>query len=157
VYWGILGGVMFAMFGGLNSKIVGTKTIANQGIALSVRNALLTGPFFGLIIGLVAGLLDGLFYGFWNGVNFGLFWGLVMGTVAVAWYGGFDIIQHYILRIILWHRGHTPFIYFRFLNYATERIFLQKVGGGYIFIHRLLLEHFAGLGTAETAEDTEQR
>jgi hypothetical protein len=26
---------------------------------------------------------------------------------------------------------------------ASDRIFLQKVGGGYIFIHRLLMEHFA--------------
>jgi hypothetical protein len=154
VYWGMLGGVTVAIFGGLNSKIVEAKTISNQGIALSARNALLTGPGFGLIIGgLVAGLLDGLFYGFGNAVDWGLFWGLVMGIIACAWYGGLDIIQHYTLRVILWYRGQTPFIYSRFLNHAAERIFLQKVGGGYIFIHRLLLEHFAGLGTAETAEE----
>src|SRR5258708_1875641 len=30
-------------------------------------------------------------------------------------------------------------------NYAAERILLRKVGGGYIFIHRLLLEYFAGM------------
>jgi hypothetical protein len=30
-----------------------------------------------------------------------------------------------------------------FLDYAAERIFLRKVGGGYIFIHRLLQEYFA--------------
>ncbi|PSO93104.1 MAG: hypothetical protein BRC48_13035 [Cyanobacteria bacterium QS_9_48_30] len=28
-------------------------------------------------------------------------------------------------------------------HFVTERCFLQKVGGGYIFVHRLLLEHFA--------------
>ncbi|NEO16045.1 MULTISPECIES: hypothetical protein [unclassified Moorena] len=33
--------------------------------------------------------------------------------------------------------------YARFLDYAADRIFLQKVGGGYIFIHRMLMEHFA--------------
>jgi hypothetical protein len=33
--------------------------------------------------------------------------------------------------------------YVSFLNYATERIFLRRVGGGYIFIHRLVQEHFA--------------
>ena len=32
-----------------------------------------------------------------------------------------------------------------FLNYATARIFLHKVGGGYIFVHRMLLEYFAAL------------
>ena len=32
-----------------------------------------------------------------------------------------------------------------FLDHSTERIFLRKVGGGYIFIHRLLQEYFASL------------
>ena len=30
-----------------------------------------------------------------------------------------------------------------FLNYCTDRIFLRQVGGGYIFIHRMLMEYFA--------------
>jgi hypothetical protein len=32
--------------------------------------------------------------------------------------------------------------YVRFLADATARIFLRKVGGGYIFVHRMLLEYF---------------
>jgi hypothetical protein len=44
------------------------------------------------------------------------------------------------------HRTTIPWNYARFLDYATERLFLQKVGGGYIFVHRMLLEHFAGMG-----------
>jgi hypothetical protein len=32
---------------------------------------------------------------------------------------------------------------------CTERIFLRRVGGGYIFIHRMLMEHFAAMGTDE--------
>ena len=138
------------MFGGLNSKIVETKTVSNQGILLSVRNALLTGPGFGLIIGLSGGLLFGILFGFQNGADLGLMFGLGMGMAAFLWYGGLDVIQHYTLRVILWYRRHTPFVYFRFLNYATERIFLQRVVGGFIFIHRLLLEHFAAMN--ETTE-----
>ena len=38
-----------------------------------------------------------------------------------------------------------PWNYARFLDYATALIFLRKVGGGYIFVHRLIMEHFAGL------------
>jgi GTPase SAR1 family protein len=58
--------------------------------------------------------------------------------------GGSKIcIQHFTLRLMLYLGGYIPWNYSRFLNYATERIFMQKVGGGYIFIHRLLLEHFA--------------
>ncbi len=40
--------------------------------------------------------------------------------------------------------------YSRFLDYAAERILLRKVGGGYIFAHRLLLEYFASLDTTAT-------
>src|SRR5689334_203677 len=38
-----------------------------------------------------------------------------------------------------------PWNYPRFLDYAAEQILLRKVGGGYIFIHRFLLEYFANL------------
>ncbi len=45
--------------------------------------------------------------------------------------------------------GHTPLDYVRFLDYAAKDLnFLQKVGGGYIFIHRILLEHFAAMEDA---------
>ena len=33
--------------------------------------------------------------------------------------------------------------YAHFLNYTTDCLFMQKVGGGYIFVHRMLMEHFA--------------
>ncbi|MCY7272686.1 MAG: hypothetical protein LH702_02795 [Phormidesmis sp. CAN_BIN44] len=36
-----------------------------------------------------------------------------------------------------------PWNYARFLNYATDRMFLQRVGGRYRFIHKLLQDHFA--------------
>jgi hypothetical protein len=37
-----------------------------------------------------------------------------------------------------------------FLDYAAERILLRKAGGGYIFVHRLLLEYFASLETKQS-------
>jgi predicted lipid-binding transport protein (Tim44 family) len=70
------------------------------------------------------------------GLIFGLVFGLVFG-------GGKACLQHFTLRLILGIKGFIPWNYARFLDYATERVFLQKVGGGYIFIHRMLLEHFA--------------
>jgi predicted lipid-binding transport protein (Tim44 family) len=89
----------------------------------------------------LGGLLGGLIFGLHAGLSFGLSFGLL----AALWYGGFDIIQHHTLRLILWYKGHTPCNYIRFLDYAAERIFLRKVGGGYIFIHRYLMEHFTSL------------
>jgi hypothetical protein len=69
--------------------------------------------------------------------------GLSWGLIALILGGGKACIQHFALRLILYRDGYIPWNYARFLDYAAERIFLQKVGGGYIFIHRLLLEHFA--------------
>ncbi|MEA5508769.1 hypothetical protein VB715_03245 [Crocosphaera sp. UHCC 0190] len=37
--------------------------------------------------------------------------------------------------------NYTPWNYARFLDYCTEQLLLQRVGGGYRFIHRLLQEH----------------
>ncbi|MGB7315126.1 MAG: hypothetical protein WA939_19510 [Nodosilinea sp.] len=62
--------------------------------------------------------------------------------------GGEALIQHLALRTTLFLNGHTPRNYAHFLNYAEERLFVQRVGGGYIFVHRLLLEHFATLEVA---------
>jgi hypothetical protein len=45
-----------------------------------------------------------------------------------------------------------PWNYARFLDQAVAQRFLHRVGGGYIFSHRLLLEHFAAL-TDEQAGD----
>ncbi len=59
---------------------------------------------------------------------------------------GRPVIQHFSLRLVLYITGKIPWNYARFLDYATERTILQRVGGGYRFIHRLLQEHFASLG-----------
>ncbi len=78
-----------------------------------------------------------------------LFWWLVNGAIpALAFglsYGGAAYVQHFVLRFLLWCARSIPLNYPRFLDYAAERILLRKVGGGYIFIHRLLLEYFASL------------
>lgn len=61
--------------------------------------------------------------------------------------GGMACIQHFILRIFLYRQNFIPWNYAQFLDYAYECNFLQKVGGGYIFIHRMLMEHFAKIDT----------
>lgn len=50
--------------------------------------------------------------------------------------------------------GSIPWNYVKFLDYAAERILLRKVGGGYIFIHRMLLEHFAARYDESSVEAT---
>ena len=53
-----------------------------------------------------------------------------------------------------WRAGSIPWNYPRFLDYAAERILLRKVGGGYIFVHRLLLEYFTSLDSTPALDET---
>ncbi|MEL4897640.1 hypothetical protein, partial [Crocosphaera sp. Alani8] len=54
---------------------------------------------------------------------------------------GQAVLQHFSLRLVLTMNNYTPWNYARFLDYCTEQLLLQRVGGGYRFIHRLLQEH----------------
>jgi hypothetical protein len=63
----------------------------------------------------------------------GLAGGLAFGLGGGLLKGGDAYLQHYVLRILLWRNGYAPLNYIRFLDYAAERVFLRKVGGGYIF------------------------
>ena len=65
---------------------------------------------------------------------------LSMGfALAYGWLGYF---QHGRLRRLLHDRGHVADDYPAFLNQTSERNLLRKVGGGYTFVHALLLQYF---------------
>ncbi len=50
---------------------------------------------------------------------------------------------HFAIRIGLWRSGYAPWNYARFLDYCASAGLMRKVGGGYIFAHRYLMEYFA--------------
>ncbi len=142
---GLFFGIYFSLIGGRKYSTIATETIPNQGIYTTATNAGIIGLTYGLIFWLISGLiLTGIYRnGIISGLTSGLSYGLTIGAIAAILGGGKACIQHLTLRLILYHNGYSPWNYARFLDYAAERILLQKVGGGYIFIHRLLLEHFA--------------
>jgi hypothetical protein len=104
------------------------------------------GLFFGLIEGLSKGLVEGLLgliFGLSKGLFFGLF--LLFPGIIVMWAlsGGLTILRHYVIRWLL-ARHHTfPWHAQTFLDDATTRILLRRIGGGYTFIHRRLQDYFA--------------
>jgi hypothetical protein len=99
------------------------------------------------------GLLLGLGFGLTVGVGVGLLRGLGGGLVGGLSQGGAAFIQHFILRWFIWHVGLMPWNYVHFLDYAAKRILMRKVGGGYIFVHRLLLEYFASLDDEQISNE----
>lgn len=147
LFGGCLLSLAGAVYQGSRSEVVEAKIKPNQGMWLSVKHAVIAWLAGGLLIGCVGGFLFGLCNGFQYSLPAGQAFFLCFGSLAALWYGGFQMIQHYTLRLLLWYFGDSPVDYVQFLDYATERIFLRKVGGGYVFVHRLLLEHFASLHT----------
>lgn len=125
-------------------------TRPNEGIRRSLSNAILAAVLFGLLGGVISGVICALAFALagisaWPILGLGL--AIVLGSQFLLLFflqqGGIAYAGHYILRWYLWRRGDLPWKYTKFLDYATERILLRRVGGGYIFIHRLLLEYFA--------------
>lgn len=134
---GISTGLTLGLISGLRGSELEVKISPNQGIWRSARNFSAIGILSGLFFGLNSGLIFGSFFGAIGGLTFGLISGLIVGGAAC--------IQHCILRFNLYRKGYSPWNYARFLDYAANRLFLQKVGGGYIFVHRMLLEHCASM------------
>lgn len=166
LYCGLVGGVL-GLTNGFYGIELENKTIPNQGIKQSVINTIIISIVTCLSASLLIFLIETnipklicliihiitknkckiesnipnsnfneiLISCLWRGLSAGLLIGIIKsGTPA---------IKHFILRVILWSNGYTPWNYAKFLDYCTNRLFLQRVGGGYRFMHDLLRQHFA--------------
>ena len=58
-------------------------------------------------------------------------------------FGGYAAIQHGVLERILVRNGNIPKNLPSFLDLSVQLIIMRKVGGGYIFTHRILMEYLA--------------
>ena len=152
--FGLLGGLVFGLVFGLAGALARggvedeTKAVPNQGIRRSAWAAVAVGLAGGLLSGLGVGLVYGLLKGLPAGLAYGVGVGLAAGLAASLVFGGYACLSHAALRLVLWRSGALPLDCVRFLDSAADRILLRKVGGGYLFVHRLLQEHFAALGDA---------
>ncbi|MEZ4372916.1 MAG: protein kinase [Polyangiaceae bacterium] len=93
-------------------------------------------------------VLDPLFHpgGVWN--NHGQLavrTGVLFGAVLFFVYGGAAIAYHCALRLVLALRTPLPLALVPFLDDAAHAGILRRVGGGYLFMHRELLDYLASL------------
>jgi hypothetical protein len=145
-------GALFGVLGGLSGPDVERRTRPNQGIWQSARNVGVFAALGGLVVGLPYGLVnlatavavtrtvpnvnDWLRLAVLPAFLFAVLGGLVPGAAC---------IQHAVLRCVLTVSGLAPWRYVPFLDYATDRVFLQRIGGRYRFIHDLLRDHLAAM------------
>jgi DNA polymerase III delta prime subunit len=129
----------------------------NKGIKTSLQQFLIVSTTF-LLVFIAFGVVitcfaqsfffrqqsNGTYYIF--SVGLGLLFGLMIRWQEAPIENATIFVRHSILRLILWLDGSIPWNYARFLDYCTERLFLQQVGGRYRFIHKSVQEHFARMG-----------
>ena len=137
---------------GLASKEIAETTYPGQRLKQTILNGLFSNMlyiFFGGLMGvLIAGQLVGILFGLllvlfmgWSGhldLPRGSPSGVLFGLIGYV-----PFIQHYSLRLVLARYEILPWHLIPFLEYCVSLIFLRRVGGSYIFVHRLLMEHFA--------------
>ena len=141
-YWLILG-----LSNGLSSTTLeGHRRVTpNEGIRHSASNS--------LRIGCVSALASGFVYELSQMLPYGLTWWLsnielndlliIMlagGIIAGLLTGGLACLRHAVLRWLLWRSKYISWNYSHFLDDSTQRILLKRVGGGYSFVHRLVLD-----------------
>jgi uncharacterized protein YneF (UPF0154 family) len=126
------------ILGGLSGSGTTAKSRPNQGVWLSLRNAGIAAVMLALPLTLLTAIL--------RDIPYALNIGILSALIATALFGGSVFVKHFLLRAFLRLQHSLPWRYSRFLDHAAQLIFLRKVGGGYIFMHRLLQQYFAQLG-----------
>jgi serine/threonine protein kinase len=146
------------------------RRVANQGIHRSLRNSVMMGLIGGALIGsigilsywLTVRLNDMLNYVLSSVqkseqismlsyvLNYGLVLGICGALLIALLTGGLAVLRHCTIRSLL-SRSHTfPGRAPQFLDDSCARFLLRRVGGGYSFAHRLLLDHLADAATTPT-------
>ena len=145
----LMAGLSAALSSGLGGNELEQKTVPNQGINSSAKNFAIVVLSLTLIFALI--FIPIIFWDGWmhsedkDALHGMLIITTMFGLIGGLRYGGAACIQHLNLRLILWHKNRIPWNYARFLDYAAKCLLIKKVGGGYVFYHRMLLEHFAGI------------
>ncbi|MEM6251328.1 MAG: NACHT domain-containing protein [Cyanobacteria bacterium P01_D01_bin.156] len=146
VFSGTVAGAVEGIKCGLSVSKIKTKTYPNEGLIESVKNSLM----IGLVVGLISAvIIYPVVKVVANAILVSIFIGTSLGLLTLFIFGGQAFSKYFLLRVFLYHKGLVPWHYSDFLDYASERIILQKVGGGYIFIHRMLLEYFTEIEMAK--------
>ncbi len=151
---GVILGLLFSIHGGFSgTELLKQSTLPNQGVWNSNKNSMRISIINVFIWGIVSGLIS-LFnsdseYSLLYSLFVGLFVGMTVGFILWLRSGGATVIKHFNLRQILFYKNQIPWNYAHFLDHASKLLLMKKVGGGYIFYHRMLMEHFANMELEE--------
>lgn len=148
----VAGGVLMMVENALLRSDLRLRTAPGQGVDQSRRNGLMVAGLViatTLILGAAAVAVAAAVtsrQAFIPAAAWLLWLALFLGAGCGLSFGFLAWLQHWRLRSILHDRGDFPDDATAFLNLAAERNLLRKVGGGYTFVHALLLDYFSRRG-----------
>lgn len=148
----VAGGVLTMVENALLRSDLRLRTTPGQGVEQSRRNGLMVAGLViatTLILGAAAVAVAAAVtsrQAFIPAAAWLLWLALFLGAGCGLSFGFLAWLQHWRLRSILHDRGDFPDDATTFLNLAAERNLLRKVGGGYTFVHALLLDYFSRRG-----------
>ncbi|MBI5295188.1 MAG: NACHT domain-containing protein [Chloroflexi bacterium] len=120
-----------------------SKKVAGWGLLIGIAMGFAFGLEFWLERNSILDLVNLPIYELTNIMKACLAMGLIIGVSIWFMFAGINLINHYVLRMVLIIDKKIPWRLVPFLDHCVDLIFLRRVGGGYIFVHRLLMEHFA--------------
>ena len=133
-------GLIFMLLGGLRGHRVSATNNPNQGIWLSATNALMAGVIVGSTMFVATAVV-------WQNLFLGVIAGALSILSTLFMFGGGNVTNHFYLRFLLWLTKDLSWDLVSFLEFSVNRVFLHRVGGGYLFTHQTLQAYFASRGS----------
>lgn len=146
--------VFLRYFGYAGPAVASVQTATNNGTWRSLERGFRTGGAIWVLVGSLLTMLYTIAFGPIVGMQKGAIEGLIFGLTGGLITGFFSCINHVAKRTLLTLAESTPSNYARFLDQMASRLLLHKVGGGYIFAHRIILEHIAKLSDEDIKQLT---
>jgi hypothetical protein len=134
----VVGGLM----GGMTVRVSSGPAHVYSRFRATALRMLIGGGCFGVVVGMVVGSSET------STVLEVIPVILAYAPLGFIWFGGVELIRHLAVRVVLAVTRRFPFASVRVLEDAAGLALVRRVGAGYGFMHRLLLDHLAGLSRA---------
>ena len=112
LFFAIMVGMFTGLVSGLRRGAVVSQDRPNNGLVLSLRNGMRVGLVFAFVTAvafIVIFSLDPVNAEYrWEALQFALRMGFVLGSYALLWFGGMEVLHHVVLRTLLRFEGNTP-------------------------------------------------
>jgi glycerophosphoryl diester phosphodiesterase len=120
-----------------------------------LRSTFFNGISAGALIGVLSVFLFAFFFAWFTAgsvtsINKGIRAGIGTGILTMLWFGGFDLIHYYALKLVIAAKGYGPWDFTYFFEYTSRLRFTDRFGTAFLYYHPTLVAHFSTPAPAST-------